>query len=211
MKINKRFMIAFGIVVLMVGLAGCIGSQEGPSGDALSESTGSDLNGSQIGESTIFEMRITEKNHYGLVQEQPPFEMERSLERENLINRYQYLNDKSNQHHVYMMSNDGKVINYEVAQGKVSSVNSKLTNDKQIVKAPNCEFRGGSGAGSDGACHKVLESPQMDGSYGSNGDAIFFFTPAGDYVEYNGIYVVSETPKDITTEVTLVEQVDDDN
>ncbi|ELZ06489.1 hypothetical protein C482_01685 [Natrialba chahannaoensis JCM 10990] len=197
----------------MLLLAGCSSSflsDDSPDGEELANSAGTDIGQAEIGESMLFEMRMTEANHYDLVQEQPPFMLDNSLERQNLIQRYQYLNDQNNVHHVYMLSHDGKVINYELAQGKVSSINSKLTNDRQIVKAPDCRFRSGSGAGSNGACHKVVESPQMDGSYGENGDAIFFFTTDGQYVEWNGLYVVSEEPKGITTEVTLVEEISED-
>lgn len=151
-------------------------------------------------------MRITEDNQLGLVQAQPPFTMERSLERENLIRRYEYLNDQNNVHHVYLISNDGKVIEYSVAQGKVSSVNSKLTNDNQVVRIPECKSHN---EGND--CWKVVESPQMDGSYGTNGDAIFWFTPDGHYMEWNGLYVVSEEPKNIQTAVTLENDIDKDD
>lgn len=198
----------------MIALAGCTDVANNSNSDGakeLSNNTNTDVDIDGVGESYWFEIGITEENQKGLVQTQPPFVMETSLERQNLIERYKYLNDENNVHHVYMLSNDGKVVNYEVAQGKVSSVNSKLTNDKQIVRAENCEFDGNNGAGgAEGSCFKTVESPQMDGSYGSNGDAIFFFTTDGHYVEWNGIYVVSEEPKEITTEVTLVDEVDED-
>lgn len=198
----------------MLALAGC-GAVGGPvntdQGKELANSTGSDISG-EVGESAMFEMRLTESNQYNLIQAQPPVKMDESLERANLIRRYDYLNDRSNVHHVYMLSNDGDVINYAVAQGKVSSVNSKLTNDRQIVEVPGASFDHGNGAaGAEGPNFKVLESPQMDGSYGENGDAIFFFTTDGHYVEYNGIYVVSEEPKQINSPITLVDEVEDDS
>lgn len=209
--VNRKHIALIGLVVLLA-LAGCTGAGDGPenAGEEIANDTNTDL-AESTGASMIYEMRMTEANQIGLVKAQPPIQMEESLERANLIKRYKYLNDRSNVHHVYMLSNDGKVINYQVAQGKVSSVNSKLTNNKQIVRAPNCDYDTGNGVGSEGACHKVVESPQMDGSYGSNGDAIFFFTPDGHYVEYNGIYLVSEEPKQINTEVTLVEMVNEDS
>lgn len=208
----KKIMLVLGVAVLLT-TAGCSAFENTDSGtdgaEELSNSTNTNIDTEGVGESYYFEIGITEENHKGLVQAQPPQIMDQSLERQNLIRRYDYLNDRSNVHHVYMLSNDGKVINYEVAQGKVSSVNSKLTNDAQIVRAEGCDFDGGNGAGgAEGSCFKTVESPQMDGSYGENGDAIFFFTTDGHYVEYNGIYVVSEEPKEITTEVTLIEKVD---
>lgn len=208
---NKRLILVAVALGAMLLLAGCAGSQDEASSDELETSTGANLSDVNVGDSYLYEVKITEQNQQNLVRAQPPFQMDESLERQNLIDRYQYLNDRSNVHHVYMLSHDGKVMNYEVAQGKVSSVNSKLTNDVQIVRTPDCSYSSGSGAGSEGACYKTVESPQMDGSYGENGDAIFFFTSDGHYVEYNGIYVVSEEPKQITTEVTLVESTDEDD
>lgn len=212
-SMNRKLLLTL-LVVSMIALAGCAGFDDtAPTdqGEELANSTGTDISG-EIGESAMFEMRLTESNQYGLIQAQPPVQMDESLERANLIRRYDYLNDRSNVHHVYMLSNDGEVINYAVAQGKVSSVNSKLTNDKQIVEVPGAEFDHGNGAaGAEGPNFKVLESPQMDGSYGENGDAIFFFTTDGHYVEYNGIYLVSEEPKQINSPVTLVDEVEDDS
>lgn len=204
---NRKLLIALALVGLLA-LAGCAdtGNQDGA--EELANGTNTNVDTDSVGESYWFEIGITEQNQQQLVRQRPPFTMDDSLERKNLIERYKHLNDRENMHHVYMVSYDGKVINYEVARGKVSSVNSKLTNDVQIVSSDACLET--THHDNEGACFKTVESPQMDGSYGSNGDAIFFFTPEGHYVEYNGQYVVSEEPLDITTEVTLVEQTDDE-
>jgi len=207
---TQRKWVLVGVIALFVLGAGCL-SMPDDSDASLSNDENSelqDVDSDIVGESYWYEVSITEENQQGLINARPPFVMEDSLERQNLIDRYEYLNGQNNVHHVYMLSHDGKVVNYEVAQGKVSSVNSQLTNNKQIVKAEDCSYRG---AGhSSGDCFKTVESPQMDGSYGENGDAIFFFTTDGHYVEWNGIYVVSEEPKEITTEITLIEEVSDD-
>jgi len=193
----KRKHLLLIAVAAMIALAGC-SYNTGDTGESVAESTGQNVSAEWPGESYAYEVRITEENQRQLIRERPPFTMEDSLERQNLIRRYQYLNDRNNQHHVYLMSNDGKVISYFVAQGKVSSVNSKLTNDKQVIRIPGCDDHN-----SGNNCWPVVESPQMDGSYGTNGAAIFFFTPDGRYVEWNGKYVVSEEPLGINTAVSL--------
>jgi len=204
----KRKHIALFAVIALIALAGCVdGSDSTNDAEELGESTGNNIDNVTVGSSYQYEVKVTEKNQMQLVQAQPPFQMESSLERQNLINRYQYLNDENNVHHVYAMSNDGKVIGYWVAQGKVSSVNSKLTNDAQIVQAPQHAEHSNIG---DGDEYFTVESPQMDGSYGTNGNAIFFFTTSGNYVEWNGKYVVSEEPMNIQTTVSLEQQVDTD-
>lgn len=201
MELSKKQFIVMIAVVAMIALAGCSETNEG--GEGLAKDTGQNVTNVDIGESYWYEVKMTEKNQFNLVKQNPPFMMDYSLERQNLIRRYKYLNDRNNVHHVYLMSNDGKVISYFVAQGKVSSVNSKLTNDQQILRVPNCDAH----QGGEGGCFKSVESPQMDGSYGTNGAAIFFFTTSGDYVEYNGKYVVSEKALNIQTAISLQHEV----
>ena len=199
MKFNKKTIALFAVVA-MIAIAGCSSADTGSS-DAEQLEQDSDTSTSEVGGSYWYEVGVTETNQQNLVRENPPFTMDNSLERQNIIERYKHLNDRENKHHVYMMSHDGKVVKYQVAQGKVSSVNSKLTNDVQIVGSEQCiEETHHEG---EGSCFKTVESPQMDGSYGTNGNAIFFFTPQGNYVEWNGIYYVSEEPQNIQTQVTL--------
>jgi len=68
---------------------------------------------------------------------------------------------------------------------KVSSVNSQLTNTEQLVDDPHGDYSAGSA---------ILPSPAEDGSYGTNGDAVFGFTPEDIYIEHNMHYMVSTVP-----------------
>jgi len=201
---NRQQIIAIVMAILIVGsgvgfaMTGGVAAQD----DDDEDEPKSD-------ESYNYEVKLTEKNQQQLVRAQPAQLMEHSLERQNLINRYEYLNDDNNVHHVYLMD-EGQVMGYYVAQGKVSSLNSKLTNNKQIVEVQRARFDDWGAAGPEGANFKVVESPQMDGSYGSNGEGIFFFTTSGEYVETDLDYVVSEEPLSIQDEVILKEEVDDE-
>jgi hypothetical protein len=143
---------------------------------------------------------LTESNQARLLKVSPPPQLDKSLERENLKNRLELLNDENKIFYVYLVSY-GKVMAEYVAKGKVSSVNSKLTTQEQIVKDPHTYYSGSSRQG------KVVESPDLDGSYGTNGDAIFFFTSDGAYVEWAGEYMVSDFPLQLTTPPELVRQI----
>ena len=202
-------LVALAVVVAAVGVGFAatgvaVAQDDDDDDDDLGEE---DVPDRKSDESYQYEIKLTEKNHQNLVRGQPPQMMDSSLERQNLINRYEYLNDENNVHHVYLID-EGQVMGYYVAQGKVSSVNSKLTNDKQIVKAQRAGFdsSGEGPGGAHGPNYKVVESPQMDGSYGTNGPGIFFFTTSGDYVETDLDYVVSEEPRNIQDEVILVDE-----
>lgn len=208
MTSRKRLLMIVCVAALAL-LAGCEDANSGSQGgEDLAADTGNNVTDVQLGLSYWAEVKTTEKNQQNLIQARPPFQMEDSLERQNLIRRYKYLNDQNNQHYVYLVS-EGRVMAEYVAQGKVSSVNSKLTNDKQIVVSQRCIKT--TYKEDEAGCFKTVESPQMDGSYGENGDAIFFFTAQGHYVESNLDYVVSEEPKNINTEVVLVDDVGDDD
>lgn len=70
---------------------------------------------------------------------------------------------------------------------KVSSVNSQLTNTEQVIIV---------GTERSDVVNQpmTLPSPSEDGSYGTNGDAVFGFTPEDIYIEHNMKYIVSTVP-----------------
>ena len=110
MNIKRKHLILLAVVA-MIALAGCAGQSDSKSeSEELGEDTGNDVANTTLGGSYDYEIRVTEKNHQNLVRGQPPQVMDSSLERQNLLNRYEYLNDENNVHHVYLMSNDGKVV-----------------------------------------------------------------------------------------------------
>lgn len=149
------------------------------------------------GESTKKEMEQTEVNHKKLVTAVPPPRLSSSLERKNLARRLKTFNDEHKVSYIYLVSY-GKVMAHYTVKGKVSSVNSLLTTPDQIVEG---RTRVG---GSYRHFSHVIESPDLDGSYGSNGDAIFFFTTSGAYIEWSGSYMLCDQPLKLTTPPQLV-------
>ena len=94
---------------------------------------------------------------------------------------------------------------FYTVKGKVSAVNSMLTTTEQVVdgNGNQCDYE--STYSHD--CF-VVSSPDIDGSYGSNGDAIFFFTTDGVYVEWRGDYMLADQPLKIQTPPELVRQIE---
>lgn len=113
----------------------------------------------------------------------PESQMRDSLERRNLRERLLRFNKPQKVGYLYVMS-FGKFAGYYVIKGKVSSVNSQMTNVNQTWEASRDN-------------DTVVESIGDDGTWGPNegGDrAIFFFTATGVMVETTLDWVYSDAP-----------------
>jgi hypothetical protein len=128
----------------------------------------------------VKEQELTEVNQKQLLTNQPPPIISWSMERDNLIKRFKLMNDRSVMFYMYVFieGNAEPIGYYQV--NKVSSVNSQLTNTEQVIYV-NSNMQS-------------LPSPAEDGSYGSNGDGVFGFTPEDIYIEHNMHYIVSTVP-----------------
>lgn len=149
----------------------------------------------------IQEQQQVENNQQTLKTNQPIPTITKSLERENIINRLIVLNDESKVFYVYLISY-GKVMAFYTAKGKVSSLNSYLNSQLRIVADPGCLNYRYEGSGT--SCYQVIDTPDIDGSYGENADGVFFFTTEGAYVEWKGEYMASDFPLKLTTPPELV-------
>lgn len=184
-RMNKKT-ISVGMILLLIA-AMCMGCTSEKKQSSYSDTTSGQ------------EAKLTEENQNRMLTSSPPPKLDKSLERENLIRRLELLNDENKIFYIYLVSY-GKVMAEYVAKGKVSSVNSKLTTQEQVVKDPHTSYM-------ENRHGLVVESPDLDGSYGTNGDAIFFFTTDGAYVEWAGEYMVSDFPLQLTTPPELVRQI----
>lgn len=134
--------------------------------------------------SAILEQKHTEENQSNLNKLQPAPTITWSLERDNLIKRFKLQNDRSVMFYMYVfIEGISQPIGYYQVN-KVSSVNSQLTNTEQIIK--NSTYESGN--------YSVISSPSEDGSYGTNGDAVFGFTPEEIYIEHNMKFIVATVP-----------------
>jgi len=134
------------------------------------------------------EQAHTEANQRSLNTTQPPPTITWSLERDNLIKRFKLQNDRSVSFFMYVFIEGiaDPIGYYQV--NKVSSVNSQLTNPMQLVNGDGGQYR----------MDFALPSPAEDGSYGTNGDGVFGFTPEEIYIETNMKYITSTVPLSFT-------------
>ena len=131
-----------------------------------------------------------------------PTDIDYSLERYNPIRRAYWVNgqrEKANAlpceiakplGYVVLMTESGSVVGKFTVDGKVSSLNSFLTPGSEYYEYSAGEF----------SCRNNWIA-DIDGSYGENDNGIFFFTPDGKYVEWNGTYLYSDIPFEVDTPV----------
>ena len=135
-----------------------------------------------------------------LAKNQPtPTDINYSLERYNLIRRAYWVNGQREKAitlpcevtkplgYIILLTESGAVLGNFVVDGKVSSLNSYLTPDSEYY-----EQELWSDGDSRYGANKWL--PDVDGTYGTNDNGIFFFTPDGKYIEWTGIYLYSDIP-----------------
>ena len=178
----KKFKIVILLGIILLGailLTGCT--------ETLTSSTEQEI------ESTL---GIGDK----LSKNQPtPTDIDYSLERYNLIRRTYWVNgqrEKANTFvcevekplgYVALFLENGACAGKFIVDGKISSLNSFLTPDSEYYELVY--------GGTYSKENKWL--PDVDGSYGSNDNGIFFFTPDGKYIEWTGTYLYSDIPFEV--------------
>ncbi len=138
--------------------------------------------------SALDEQSHTESNQQRLLKNQPLPDISWSMERDNLIKLKKLQNDRTVNFYMYIfIEGISEPIGYYQVN-KVSSVNSQLSNPEQIV----------SGHSNSNDLPRdqvaVIESPSEDGSYGTNGDAVFGFTPEDICIETNMKFICATVP-----------------
>lgn len=144
-----------------------------------------------------------------------PTDIEYSLERYNLIRRAYWVNgqrEKANAlvceiekplGYVVLFGESGTVIGSFVVDGKVSSLNSYLTPDSEYYEKDLdlCSADDGTGSLERYSNNWLAD---VDGSYGTNDNGIFFFTPDGKYIEWTGTYLYSDIPFEVENPVITI-------
>lgn len=156
--------------------------------------TGCDVTGSET------DVWNTQEIASSLAEKQPtPTDIEYSLERYNLTRRAYWVNGMRERArtlpcpisdvplgYVVLFTQSGSVVGRFEVDGKVSSLNSYLTPDSEWYESGSLT--------NDWIA-------DVDGSYGHNDDGVFFFTPDGKYIEWNGGYLYSDIPFEVESPV----------
>lgn len=153
---------------------------------------------SQKNTSAVQEQNHTERNQQRLNQNQPLPDITWSMERDNLIKLKKLQNDRTVTFFMYVfIEGVAEPIGYYQVN-KVSSVNSQLSNPEQLVKGDMGQHDG----------DFVLPSPSEDGSYGSNGESVFGFTPEDICIQTNMKFICATVPLSFRNPVNKLAIID---
>lgn len=122
----------------------------------------------------------------------------KSLERENIKRRVEFINQPDNIGYLYLISDNGQLIKEVQVLGKASSLNNYIT--------PMEELTVGRVEGYFSETY-LAEAPDLDGTWGTRPEGIFWFTPDGIYQEWTGLYLYSSARMSFTTQPLLIEAI----
>lgn len=165
--VKKQIIAGTVSLVLVAGLLGGCGPTQSQGNDTLKEQN---------------KQKVQQAGN--LAQITPGPVLTSSLERQNISRRLVVSNDPNTLQWIYPMS-AGRVIGRFPVQGKVTSGSKRLTSGQQITTYSN---------GNGGSTGVVTETPDEMGAYGSSGEYIFWFDPAGRPHQHKGDYFVSPVP-----------------
>lgn len=150
--------------------------------------------------STEIAAKANEESINKLIKQDDLPKITRSLERENIKRRIEYINQPDNVGYLYLISENGQLIREIQVLGKVSSMNSYLTPMEELAYG-TIETYGGSTRSET----YIAEAADLDGTWGENADGIFWFDLDGVYGEWNGLYQYSSQRLTFTSQPLLVE------
>lgn len=172
MKTIKLALSSICCVAALAMLSGCSDSAQ----------SDSQQQGERVTES--YATKLTNAQPYPLAQ------MNDSGERANLRERLLRMNNPNKVGYIYFLTQNGQIISTYTVKGKVSSTMSQLTNTQKTVEGTTTgEF-------------VAVDSMGDDGSYGpeeGGQNGIFFFTTNGVLVEWNGLWIYSDAPLNLTS------------
>lgn len=146
---------------------------------------------------------VLEQNQQKLIDAVPVPQVDSSSDRKSIARRAETFGNENKISYVYLVSY-GKVMAFYTITGKVVSIKSYLTPQEQIVDSR--------GVPCDGYCSSgngyIVQAPDIDGTFGDNAEAVFFYTTDGAYVEWSGEYMVSDQPLRLTTQPELVRKIE---
>lgn len=103
--------------------------------------------------------------------------------------------------YVILLNNAGQPIAYYGVRGKITSGSKRLTKPFDVKQYAI-------GGSNGGATYVQTPSPSDEGTWGSSGDYVFFWTTDGQYIQWSGQYLYSDKPLRLRVEPLVISVVD---
>lgn len=171
------------VIILSIMLAGC-GSDKKTLGDTLKE-----------------EAISISDNQQRLMKQQPAPIISFSNERANQIKRAEtFGSDPNKLSWIYLVLPGGQILDFSSVKGKVSHVSSYLVPDMQLIDEDDYKDF----SSNDWAV--TVQAPDIDGSYGTNGDAVFWYDANGVFHQWNGLYYLVDEPLKLASQPLIIKE-----
>lgn len=117
-----------------------------------------------------------------------------NAEIENIKKRLELTSDPGLLGYIVLLNQAGTPVLYTAVKGKVTSSGKRLTKDWQFVR----------GDGGEWTKDFIVPAPSDEGTQGSSSPYIYFWTPAGQYIQWSGLYLYSDQPFRLDEEAVVV-------
>ena len=174
----KKILVILMSVVLVMGLMGC--EERIPNAQEVAA-------------------KQNEKAVKDLIAKDSLPKIEISLERENIKRRAEFINQRDRVGYLYLLSDNGQLIKEVQVLGKASSLNNYVTPMEEMAYG-----RIDTGYGIQDMTY-VTEAADLDGTWGTRPEGIFWFTVDGVYQEWTGLYLYSSERLSFETKPVLIE------
>jgi hypothetical protein len=115
-----------------------------------------------------------------------------NAEIENIKKRLELTSQPGLLGYIVLLNGVGQPVFYGTVKGKVTSGGKRLTRPDRSTTE---------GAGQNNV---VMQSPSDEGTFGSSGEYIFFWTTNGQYIQWNDKYLYSDKPIRLTVQPLVV-------
>jgi hypothetical protein len=113
---------------------------------------------------------------------------------DNIRRRLELTSNPQQLGYIILLNEMGQPIIYESVRGKVTSGGKRLTPPDRVLRhdtGPAFAFT-------------VNQAPSDEGTFGSSGEYIFYWTMNGEYRQWNGKYIYSDQPMRLRVEPLVV-------
>lgn len=99
--------------------------------------------------------------------------------------------------YVVLLNETGQPVMYTGVKGKITSGGKRLTKPYEWQNRNCGQYN----------CDRDVTSASDEGTYGNSGEYIFFWTTAGQYIQWNGKFLYSDKPFRLNTEPLVLSVV----